>query len=107
MAVVSEFALHRAMALTFALAVGLALGALFFGGLWLTVQSSTARQSPFLFLASFLVRSAVLLSGLWWIGEDDFAMLVACGIGVLATRFVLTRRLRTERGPKRQQVEVE
>lgn len=106
MAVVSDFAFARAGALVLAFAAGLALGALFFGGLWLTVRSLSVRQSPFLFITSFLVRSAVLLGGLWWFGAGDLVMLAACGLGVLVVRYVFVRMLRVARRPTRHVAEV-
>ncbi|MCA9006930.1 MAG: hypothetical protein KDA70_16760, partial [Planctomycetaceae bacterium] len=51
------------------LTCGLILGALFFGGLWLTIRNLQKSSHPaFLFLASALVRISLTISGFWLIG---------------------------------------
>lgn len=72
---------------------GVILGVLFFGGLWITLSLVVSRSRPLLAAASFTVRSAVLLVGLWWVGRGDWRLMVACAAGVLAVRAVLRRHL--------------
>lgn len=50
-------------------AVGLLLGSLYFGGLWITVKRFTAgtRYSRRLVFASFLVRTLIVLLGFYWL----------------------------------------
>ena len=70
-----------------ALALGLMLGALFFGGLWWTVSRSlTARVPAVWFGLSALVRMAVVVSGLYCFARLGWPNLIACLCGLLAAR---------------------
>lgn len=71
----------------FALASGTLLGALYFGGLWLTVRWMAHSQQPaLLFGVSFLVRAAVLLLGLYFVMDGLWHRLIACMLGFLLAR---------------------
>ncbi|QJW97220.1 Sodium-transporting ATPase subunit R [Frigoriglobus tundricola] len=76
-------------------AAGLGLGALFFGGLWWTVQKGVASPRPAVwFLGSLLVRTGLTLGGLYAVSGGDWPRLLACLLGFLAARVgvtVLTR----------------
>ena len=85
--------------LLMAVPVGFALGILFFGGLWWTVQKVAAGSRPApLLIASFLVRSAVLLAGFYLIMIAGWQYLPPALIGFLAARIILISRL----GPVKQ-----
>ncbi len=71
------------------LAAGLALGLLFYGGLWLTVrQLTTSRHPALLALASFWIRALSVIAGVVFWAPYGWR---ACA-GVLAG-FVLARIL--------------
>ena len=53
-------------------AAGALLGAIFFGGLWWTVNNLTGSRRPaLLIVASFLVRTAAVLAGFYLILRSD------------------------------------
>jgi len=80
------------------LAVGLALGAVFFGGLWLTVRLGvSSRFAPLWFLLSLLVRLGIALAAFVWIGRDEPVRLIAALVGFLVARSVVLRVTRTMR----------
>ena len=71
---------------------GAGLGAFFFGGLWWTVKKGVSSQQPaLLFLGSLLLRTAIVLTGFYFIARDDWRGLVAGLAGFVMTRFVITR----------------
>ncbi len=69
--------------------VGLVLGAFYFGGLWLTVSRLSSLPRPgWVLLVSFLVRLAVLLTGIYLIAEGKWQRMCACLFGFILVRFV-------------------
>lgn len=86
------------VALGIAFAVGLGLGTLFFGGLWLTVQRiPTASWPALLALGSFWGRSTVCVAGFYLVMDGGWARLVACFLGFLGARLALVRYWRPQR----------
>ena len=78
-----------------ALASGVVLGAIYFGGLWLTVRRvPLVRQPALLLLGSFLLRSAVVLLGFYVVMDGRWERLVACMIGFLLARTLFLHCLR-------------
>ncbi|MFZ9183129.1 MAG: ATP synthase subunit I [Hylemonella sp.] len=76
------------------LVAGLGLGLLYFLGLWLTVRGLPGRAAaPLWWLVSLALRLALLLSGLYWVGAQDWRRLLLALAGILLARWVLTRRL--------------
>lgn len=88
--------MNEVLALTLAAISGVALGGLFFGGLWWTVRKGMASSSPAIwFLGSMLLRTAAVLTGFYFVGSGDWQRLLACLGGFLAARIAampLTRR---------------
>jgi F1F0 ATPase subunit 2 len=82
--------------LALALVSGLLLGALFFGGLWWTVRKGVLSKSPALwFLGSMLLRMGIVLVGFYLVGRGDWQRLVACLLGFIIARLIVTRLTRT------------
>ena len=78
-----------------ALGVGAVLGAVFFGGLWWTVQRGAVSASPGRwFLGSFVLRSAIVLAGFYAVGADQPARLGLCLLGFLLARLAVVRLTR-------------
>ena len=78
-----------------ALAAGLVLGALFFGGLWWTVRRGLTATTPALWFGlSALVRVAITVSGLYYIARSGWPSLLACLCGLLIARVAVTRLTR-------------
>ena len=79
--------------LTWALA-GLAgglLGAIFFGGLWWTVRQGVSSSRPALwFLGSGLLRTSIVLAGFYFVSGSQWKRLVACLVGFIIARVVVT-----------------
>ncbi len=77
--------------LLLAVAAGLVLGAIFFGGLWWTVRKGlSARQPALWFFGSMLLRMGITLAGFYFVGRGDWRRLVACLVGFVIARFVVT-----------------
>jgi F1F0 ATPase subunit 2 len=82
-------------ALILALLAGIALGAIFYGGLWWTVRSSLSCRSLGVWLiGSFLVRAAIALVGFYGVSQGDWRRLLACLVGFLIVRVGVTRLTR-------------
>ena len=78
-----------------ALAVGMFLGAVFFGGLWWTVRRGLTAANPALwFGVSALARMALTLSGVYCVARAGWPSLVACLCGLLIARVAVTRLTR-------------
>ena len=78
-----------------ALAIGIFLGALFFGGLWWTVRRGLTAANPALwFGVSALARMAIILSGLYYVARVGWPSLLACLCGLLIARVATTRLTR-------------
>lgn len=70
---------------------GFLLGAVFFGGLWWTVRKGlSSRQSALWFLGSMLLRMGIALAGFYFVGRGDWRRLIACLLGFVIARFVVT-----------------
>lgn len=83
------------------LVAGVLLGVLYFGGLWLTVRRLPTAHSPaMLLLASFLVRTALVVSGIYLMMNGRWEPASACLGGFLLARTMICGRLRPrDRGP--------
>lgn len=78
-----------------ALAIGMLLGALFFGGLWWTVHRGLTAANPALwFGVSALARMAIIVSGLYYMARAGWPSLVAGLCGLLIARVAATRLTR-------------
>lgn len=77
-------------AMTAALA-GVVLGGLFYGGLWWTVRRLASFRRPALALmASALLRTAVALTGFWWVADGRWWRIALCLAGFVLARLVVT-----------------
>jgi F1F0 ATPase subunit 2 len=75
-----------------ALAAGLLLGAMFFGGLWWTVRRAISSSVPAAwFLGSMLLRTSLTAAGFYYAAAGQWQKLVACLIGFIAVRMFITR----------------
>ena len=76
---------------------GLALGTLFFGGLWLTVRKALTSAKPaLLMLGSFVIRIAVVLIGFYFIGAGDWQRLLMLLAGFVIARFFVIHFTKTK-----------
>ena len=84
--------------LTLSLGAGLLLSAMFFGGLWWTVQKGVSSPRPALwFLGSMLLRTSLTLGGFYFVGRGHWERLVACLLGFIMARLLVTWLTRSTR----------
>jgi F1F0 ATPase subunit 2 len=87
--------MNNFLILTLALAAGLLLGAIFFGGLWWTVRKGVSSKHPALwFLGSMSLRIGLVLLGFYYVGRGDWRRLAACLSGFVIARFIVISRTR-------------
>ena len=84
--------MNEGLTLALAWMAGAALGAIFFGGLWWTVSRGVASKRPALwFLGSLLLRTSIVLAGFYGISGSHWERLLACLLGFLIVRPIVTR----------------
>lgn len=94
--------MHDMRSLIVASVFGLLLGALFFGGLWWTVQHGlTSRQPALWLLVSALLRTGIVLAGFYAIGRDDWKRLLVALVGFTVARFIVLWRTRESGQPSK------
>jgi F1F0 ATPase subunit 2 len=82
-----------------ACAAGLLLGASFFGGLWWTVRRGVSAKRPALwFLGSVVLRMSIVLVGFYLVSSGDWKRLLACLLGFVIARFLVTSLASTPTG---------
>jgi len=87
--------MNEFLILAVAFAAGLLLGAVFFGGLWWTIQQSIRSNGPaLLFGCSFLIRTFIAVAGFYFACQGDWRRLLACLSGFLLARIFVTRMTR-------------
>jgi len=80
--------------LALALAAGALLAAVFFGGLWWTVQKGVRSERPALwFLGSLLLRTSIILGGFYFVSQGHWSRLAVCLLGFLIARIIVVKRL--------------
>ena len=78
--------------------VGALLGALFFGGLWWTVQKGvSSKWSALWFFGSLLLRMSIALAGFYFIARDHWEKLPVCLLGFVMARLIVTWMTRLPR----------
>ena len=88
------------LSLLIAFILGLGLGGIYFGGLWLTLKQLPQFSAPWrLLIASFLTRLAIILIGFYWIIKIGFNRqimlpLLLSFLGFLGMRTFLIIRLK-------------
>ncbi|MBE0602643.1 MAG: ATP synthase subunit I [Deltaproteobacteria bacterium] len=84
--------MNETVILAAALAAGLLLGAMFFGGLWWTVRKGVSSRQPAVwFSCSLLLRMGIALAGFHYVGRGHWARLLACLLGFAVARVLVTR----------------
>jgi F1F0 ATPase subunit 2 len=79
------------LTLVLAWMAGVILGAIFFGGLWWTVNKGVSSERPALwFFSSLLVRMSIVLAGFYIVGGRQWERLLLCLLGFVMARFVVT-----------------
>src|SRR5687768_7623732 len=87
----------QAFALLLALAAGMLLGAVFFGGLWWTVRiGMTARQPALWFICSMTLRTGIVTMGFYFLlslSGNSWKILLGSLFGFILARLFATRLL--------------
>ena len=85
--------MNETLNLVSATVAGLALGAVFFGGLWWTLRKSLASEHPALWLlGSLLARMSLLLVGVYLVSGGQWERLLAGLVGEIGARFLILRQ---------------
>lgn len=92
--------MNEALALAPALAVGVLLGAIFFGGLWWTVvRGVSSKYAALWFLSSMLLRTGIVLSGFYFVADGDWKRLLTSLLGFIVARLIVARLIRAAQQP--------
>jgi F1F0 ATPase subunit 2 len=79
--------MDETLSLVLALVAGVLLGAIFFGGLWWTVQKVvSSNRSTLWFFVSLLMRTSILLAGFYFIAHGHWERLLMCLLGFVVAR---------------------
>ncbi len=79
------------VSLAFALAMGILLGAVFYGGLWWTVHRGISpRRAVLWFPASLVLRLSVVLGGFYFVSAGHWQRLLLCLLGFVTARLAVT-----------------
>jgi F1F0 ATPase subunit 2 len=71
---------------------GIAIGALFFGGLWFTVKKAVSSKIPALwFFGSFILRVTITLLGFYFIAANSLQHLLICTFGFVVARIAVSQ----------------
>jgi F1F0 ATPase subunit 2 len=82
--------MNELLSLALALAAGVLLGAIFFGGLWWTVRMGISSQRPALwFFGSLLLRMSIVLAGFYIFSGGHWERLLLCLLGFVMARLVV------------------
>lgn len=74
--------------------VGILVGSLFFGGLYLTVKKLTSLKYPALFMMlSLIVRLVILAGGIYLIMDGGIKNVLSAMAGIILVRFVMIAKL--------------
>ena len=73
-------------------AVGLLLGAFFFGGLWWTTKKAIGSKFPILwFFCSLIIRLGVTLVVLYYVSRNHWERMLICLLGFIIARIIIVR----------------
>lgn len=87
-----EFSTLDPIAIATGLAAGVALAVVHLGGLWLTVRAlPTSRAPALLLLASFVLRTGLVVAGAALVANNNWQALVSLALGFLTIRLISTR----------------
>ena len=92
--------MNETLTLVLAWMAGGVLGVMFFGGLWWTVQKGILSKRPALwFFGSLLLRMSIALAGFYLVTGGHWERLLACLLGFVMARLIVTRLTRAMEKP--------
>lgn len=87
--------MHDLLWLVLACLSGIAIGGMFFGGLWWTVRYGLPSRHPALWiLSSAVLRTGFALAGLYVVGRNDWRKMLAALVGFILARTIVMWRTR-------------
>jgi F1F0 ATPase subunit 2 len=79
--------MDETLSLVLSLVAGILLGAIFFGGLWWTVQKVvSSKRSALWVFCSLLLRMSIVLAGFYFIAHGHWERLLMCLLGFVVAR---------------------
>jgi F1F0 ATPase subunit 2 len=79
-----------------ALVAGLALGTLFFGGLWFTVKKAVTAKVPAVWIiGGFIIRTSITLIGFYFVSLGSWQRLLMCLLGFVVARMLVMKFTKT------------
>lgn len=92
--------MNELVSLGLALATGILLGAIFFGGLWWTAQQLVSSRQPALWVfGSMMLRTSIVLVGFYVIAHGYWQRMLACMLGFVLARLIVIRLTRAAETP--------
>jgi F1F0 ATPase subunit 2 len=92
--------MNETLTLVLAWVTGILLGAMFFGGLWWTVQKGvSSSRSALWFCGSLLLRTSIALAGFYFVALGHWERLLVCLLGFVMARLLVTRLTRATEKP--------
>ena len=92
--------MNETLTLVLALVTGVLLGAIYFGGLWWTVQKVVlSKWSALWFLGSLLLRTSITLAGFYLVAGGHWERLLVCLLGFVLARLIVMRLTRAAEKP--------
>jgi len=83
--------MNEPLSLASGLAMGVLLGAIFYGGLWWTVRHGvSSKRVAVWFFGSLLLRVGVALAGFYFVSGGHWERLLLCLLGFVIARVVVT-----------------
>ena len=93
--------MNETLKLMLAWLAGGTLGAIFFGGLWWTVQKGLSSKQPALwFFLSLLLRMSITLGGFYLVSGGHWERLLVCLLGFVMARLVISWQTRPTGEPR-------
>lgn len=75
--------------------IGLTIGLLYFGGLYLSTQKLKDAKNPgLLMIMSTLVRMAIMIYGLYYLAQTGYKNILVGFVAIMAIRFVMVFQVR-------------
>jgi len=92
--------MSETLTLVLAWVAGILLGAMFFGGLWWTVQKGVSSSRAALwFCGSLLLRTSIALAGFYFVALGHWERLLVCLLGFVMARLLVARLTRATEKP--------
>jgi len=83
------------LTLSLAAVAGGALGTVFFGGLWWSVNKGVQSKEPALwFFGSLVLRTVITVAGFYFVSNGHWDRMLVCLVGFVVARLVVTHLTR-------------